>query len=270
MAAPWSTRPPRQTNRRRGRSDLYSLGLILYETYTGKRPYEARSRGELLRLHREEPPEVLQHRAEELIERWLPSVSDTPNEAFGWKTQTIHIDHVRSTADDPLRWQRLSEDRFSAFAFFYRRSLHPLNPSDGYVMPRPDDPPLRWPSGVRIELDPEGRLLAWWAIPDRNAGDDEVVTWDDYFEAAGLDSSEFESSPPEWQVPMPSDERLAWVRQADSEIAVPLRIEAGVLGALPYLALEPYLRRFLPHTMISWSRLLRGEFRDSRVARDVL
>ena len=39
---------------------------------------------------------------------------------------------------------------------------------------------------------------------------------------------------------------------------------------LLYIALEPFLRRRWPHRIISWSRLLRGEFRDPLVGRDVL
>src|SRR5439155_7953874 len=37
-----------------------------------------------------------------------------------------------------------------------------------------------------------------------------------------------------------------------------------------YIALEPHLRRIWPETMIGWSRLLAGSFRDPRVGRDVL
>src|SRR5439155_3631238 len=39
---------------------------------------------------------------------------------------------------------------------------------------------------------------------------------------------------------------------------------------LLYIALEPHLRRIWPETMIGWSRLLAGSFRDPRVGRDVL
>ena len=44
---------------------------------------------------------------------------------------------------------------------------------------------------------------------------------------------------------------------------------AGALWVL-YLALEPYVRKFWPSTLISWSRLLAGRYRDSQVGRDVL
>jgi hypothetical protein len=37
-----------------------------------------------------------------------------------------------------------------------------------------------------------------------------------------------------------------------------------------YLALEPYVRRRDPHTLISWSRLLSGQWRDPLVGRDLL
>lgn len=37
-----------------------------------------------------------------------------------------------------------------------------------------------------------------------------------------------------------------------------------------YLALEPFVRRRWPHAIISWSRLLSGEFRDPLVGRDIL
>jgi hypothetical protein len=37
-----------------------------------------------------------------------------------------------------------------------------------------------------------------------------------------------------------------------------------------YVALEPYVRRFWPQTLIAWSRLLGGRLRDPLVGRDIL
>jgi len=39
---------------------------------------------------------------------------------------------------------------------------------------------------------------------------------------------------------------------------------------LIYVALEPYVRRYSPEILMSWSRLLGGRFRDPRVGRDIL
>jgi predicted Ser/Thr protein kinase len=44
---------------------------------------------------------------------------------------------------------------------------------------------------------------------------------------------------------------------------------AGLLWLL-YIALEPYVRRRSPHRLISWTRLLAGDWRDPLVGRDVL
>ena len=37
-----------------------------------------------------------------------------------------------------------------------------------------------------------------------------------------------------------------------------------------YLALEPYVRRYWPQAIISWTRVLGGRWRDPLVGRDVL
>jgi len=39
---------------------------------------------------------------------------------------------------------------------------------------------------------------------------------------------------------------------------------------LIYLALEPWVRRYWPQTMITWSRVLAGKWRDPLVGRDLL
>jgi hypothetical protein len=45
--------------------------------------------------------------------------------------------------------------------------------------------------------------------------------------------------------------------------------EASVVW-LAYLGLEPYVRRFSPDSLIAWTRLLAGGWRDPRVGRDVM
>lgn len=46
-------------------------------------------------------------------------------------------------------------------------------------------------------------------------------------------------------------------------------LAAGLLWLL-YLAMEPYVRKFWPQTLVSWSRLLAGDFTDPQVGRDIL
>jgi hypothetical protein len=44
----------------------------------------------------------------------------------------------------------------------------------------------------------------------------------------------------------------------------------GGFAWLTYISLEPYMRRWWPHTLISWTRLLSGRVRDPLVGRDLL
>ncbi len=44
----------------------------------------------------------------------------------------------------------------------------------------------------------------------------------------------------------------------------------GLLCWLFYMAVEPYARRYWPHALISWSRLIAGNLRDPMVGRDLL
>ena len=46
-------------------------------------------------------------------------------------------------------------------------------------------------------------------------------------------------------------------------------INCGIIWLL-YVALEPYVRRFTPHLLVSWSRVMGGQLRDPQVGRDLL
>jgi serine/threonine-protein kinase len=73
---------------------------------------------------------------------------------------------------------------------------------------------------------------------------------------------------------------LAWLFSAHHVAAgaeVPMFVQGlqsavywGALLGLLYLALEPFVRRLWPEKLISWSRLLAGDWRDPLVGRDFL
>jgi len=52
--------------------------------------------------------------------------------------------------------------------------------------------------------------------------------------------------------------------------ALPLIVFQGLVASVLYLALEPWVRRRWPQTLITWSRILEGRWRDPLVGRDVL
>jgi serine/threonine-protein kinase len=53
-------------------------------------------------------------------------------------------------------------------------------------------------------------------------------------------------------------------------VAISGALTLAVLFWGGYVALEPYVRRFWPESLVSWSRLLSGRFRDPLVGRDIL
>ena len=58
----------------------------------------------------------------------------------------------------------------------------------------------------------------------------------------------------------------SWLIESGITFALYPAAQAWVL----YMALEPYVRRKWPHTLISWTRLFAGRYRDPMVGRDVL
>ena len=53
-------------------------------------------------------------------------------------------------------------------------------------------------------------------------------------------------------------------------LAISVSLFIGMMTWLLYAALEPYVRRHWPDTLISWSRMLAGKFKDPVFGRDVL
>jgi serine/threonine protein kinase len=61
----------------------------------------------------------------------------------------------------------------------------------------------------------------------------------------------------------PAEQDLLFAGLADAAFA-------GALYWVLYLALEPWVRRYWPQTLITWSRVLAGRWRDPLVGRDIL
>lgn len=54
------------------------------------------------------------------------------------------------------------------------------------------------------------------------------------------------------------------------EIGLAMSLYVAFVGWVAYVATEPFVRRYLPDTFISWGRLLAGRISDPLIARDVL
>ncbi len=132
--------------------------------------------------------------------------------------------------------------------FWYRTSPREMLAgnfgNDGEV--QPDDPTLDVSGMVELELDPQGHLVSFAAVPpqvDKSAPSTEPLNGNALLTAAGLDPARFKSAEPQWTPPASSDQRAAWTGTYPND-ANPLRVEAASWrGKLVYFALiSPWTR----------------------------
>ena len=128
-----------------GRADQYSLGVMAYELFTGRRPFESESRLELLRQHVQDPPPPMrdigpargEHPALEAAIR--RALAKSPGDRF----PTISAFHAALA-----RAVGLAEPSAAAAAPQHRR-ISRAGGATPQEVPRTDAGPLADPTGVR-------------------------------------------------------------------------------------------------------------------------
>jgi len=194
----------------------------------------------LEKMRLELTPEVLRQKAREIIarsgypERPVDSASDlyydTDFQEYVEKNDKPHPDWnaVLGARPSVLRfWYRQSPEAMVAQGF--RDQL--LNP--GIVTK--SDPSTVLSGMINVELDPEGRLMYFQAIPPQKEVSNlpsAVVDWNLLFAAAGLDPNLFQKTDPSWSSLGASDSRMAWTGTWPGT-ARPLRVEAAAWHGKP-------------------------------------
>ena len=120
--------------------------------------------------------------------------------------------------------------------FWYRQSPQVLATYiGGQGLIAVDDPPATTPGMVEIDLDPQGRLVLFHAMPPRidSGVTSRSIDWDTLLEAAGLDSARFKPAEPQQVPPVGFDARMAWTGSFAHAPSVPLRIEAAAWKGRP-------------------------------------
>jgi hypothetical protein len=334
----------------------------------------------------EQSPEVLTQKARDILGQ-LGYEKHPLDSAWGFYNNGDLVDYIEKNEKPHPDWGKILTGRPSLLQYWYRQSPRLMVPRDFHdLMLTPGiaqsyDPPEIVSGMANVELDPQGRLNYLQAIAPEvdsaGAGSPAPYDWKLLFFLAGLDPSQFKSTPPLWNSLGGSDTRVAWTglwpgttrplrieaaswrgkpvffsligewtkpqrARADDEttgerarmILVALVLISILLGAaflarrnhrqgrgdregalrlagvmfgleivlwlcrshlvpglesfglfvlavstalfisgvtwLLYLALEPWVRRNWPQSIISWSRLLAGQARDPLVGRDLL
>jgi serine/threonine-protein kinase len=192
------------------------------------------------RMTLDQPPEVLVHRAQEVITRlgYNGPVADT---AYGFFTNDDFENFVQEHDKPRPNWDKILSERPSGLIFWYRSSPQPLiatDYTDGSLTPgmvTGQNPPLIKSGMAEIFLDPQGRLSYFEAIPPEREDKAEgvkPVDWAPLFAAADLDPAQLRPADPIWNSLAASDTRAAWTGTWPGNDR-PLRVEAAALHGKP-------------------------------------
>ncbi|MBI4473053.1 MAG: protein kinase, partial [Acidobacteria bacterium] len=190
-----------------------------------------------LRVPIEKPPEVMAERAREFLRK--AGYSERPvDSAYGFEGNLQYVRHVVNNTNAEDRWQHLET---AGAQFWYRQSPKPLErvlsyPADFMTQEvSRTDPPLQYSGETLVQLDPQGRLVSFQALPPQVASVKEPASpdWTLLFAEAGLDLQQWKPTEPEWTPLWYADARAAWLGTLPHVPNVPVRIEAASFRGKP-------------------------------------
>jgi hypothetical protein len=193
------------------------------------------------RLHLDKPPEVLAEIARNMIHSF-GYTAEAFDRARGFSYEGDFLRFVQQHGKPgPEVWQQVLARRPSLVFFWYRESPRYLVPHDfrdqlmtpGIVTA--GDPPVVQSGMIDVELDPQGRLKAFEAIPpevDKTPQPAQPFDWKALLSAAELDAGALHAAEPEWNSLAVFDARAAWTGTWPGS-QFPLRVEAAAWRGKP-------------------------------------
>jgi predicted Ser/Thr protein kinase len=191
-------------------------------------------------------PEVLTQKAREIISR-LGYEGRPADSGFGLDIDGDFQDAVEKNDKPHPDWDKVLAARPSLLQYWYRQSpddMFAYEFHDNLLTPGillENDPPTVTSGMINLELDPQGRLTYFQAIPPQklttsgNAAKAQTAApfdWNLLFNAAGLDPSKFQPSEPAWNSLAAFDARAAWTGVWPGATR-PLRVEAASFQGKP-------------------------------------
>jgi len=194
----------------------------------------------LEKMHLEQTPEVLAHRAREIVAQ-LGYVDKPEDTAFGFNYDTDFRDSVEKESKSPPNWDEVLAGRPTILEFWYRQSPDLMAPGgyrDSFLIPgivSEEDPDTTLSAMVNLKLDAKGRLIYMQAIPpqkDTTAPPTTPPDWNSLFSAAEVDLSKLQPTQPQWTSLGMADARAAWTGVWPGS-SRPLRVEAAAWHGKP-------------------------------------
>ena len=134
------------------------------------------------------------------------------------------------------RWRNPAAGQPPLVKFWYRQSPQPMSAAHQFnVAVVFEDPPFERSGMLRLETDPEGRLIRFEAVPlqvEKPAPSVPPFDWNKLFQAAGIEMTQFQTTEPIWTPLANWDTRAAWTG-TDAATGAKLRIEAAAWRGRP-------------------------------------
>ncbi len=182
------------------------------------------------------PPEALEVKARDLT-KTVGYDARPADRATGYVYSDAQIKALDQRALGLAGWALMFARRPSLIRFRYRQSPLPLRTLGSHpgAVDWADPPPLV-PGMVSMELDLDGRLTRFEAVPAAQGtapAATQSLDWRPLFAAAGLDEARFQAAEPSWTPPMASDARAAWTGSLAPPASYAIRVEAASFHGKP-------------------------------------
>jgi len=199
-------------------------------------------------LDLQKSPEVLVAGAQQILLDF--GYNETPGDRlFDFIPNDAYLSHIEVNDVSRDRWDRLEDSQPAAWRFRYRQSPQPIvKVNGGSIGEWMEDPAPAIAGEAMLELDPNGRLLSFLALPPERLELDSEATpepdWQLILSAAGLDSARLVAQEPSWVPPVYADSRAAWVGTYPDAADIEIRIEVAAFQGRPVAMrlLEPWNR----------------------------
>jgi serine/threonine-protein kinase len=188
----------------------------------------------LAKMQLELTPEVLTQKSRDIIARlgYPERPEDSASDIY---YQNDFQEYVEKNDKPRPNWDTVLAARPSLLGFWYRKSPDDMV-AEGFrdqlmnpgIIAR-NDPPQVLSGMINVELDPQGQLTYFQAIPpqkESSTAPPASFDWNVAFAAAGLDPTKFQKAEPAWNSLADSDARMAWTGTWPGTTR-PLRVEAA-------------------------------------------
>jgi hypothetical protein len=191
------------------------------------------------------PPAVLEDRARQVLDRF--GYRDVPVDTVGELFQDGDYLPWARKQPEATRWNTLATGRAPAVGYWYRTGPRFLVPRGDWLSVSPSDPPLQTVGMTYVEVDAQGALTQFHAVPPQQttgAAAPVAPDWQPVFDVTRWPRERFTPATPEWTPLVAVDTRAAWTGTLPELGSTPLRLEVGAFrGKIVYVqAVGPWTR----------------------------